>query len=957
MNKDKRVYELNKDLSILYPKNLFIPQLLKLLWENPEIVADMLMDSSPSNIKETLIPLIATNFYENILSSKFIQSNLIYIIGLLLKNEIEKLSEPNPEKFLDRSSISGCLIYEMRYKNDSQFFIKKIIEDAVGKIDEYHNILCFDIKEINKYLTNKIQDIKHEKIVKDMNFEISEKEILNDLVIKKLRKKINKQKLDEFINTYMKDIELEKDFNNKSNINKDIKDYFNDSIIKRKDSFLTHINNYLKETLDKYEYKNEILLFYLNDFNIVTDFINDFLKNLLDNISIIPYSIKIICKFISILIKKKFPDSSKIEHNAFIARFFFCTLFWPLLKDSSFGALIDNYIIPINTMNNLDTIIDIFLQFIMGKLFDKREKSFLCPINKFFIEKMPDLIEFIDNLINENLPQYLQNIIDDKKDYKFDFYTENKNDGFFEQSILFTIHDIQDIIIHVKKNEKKIKEEKNKKFEGCFEKLMDSETANIIFNIKEKEEKNNKLYFFLISEHLYLNNKIKKLFKMEQFSKFFQIKEIKNPKSEEEKKQNLIIKVKNFIIAVLYKFIILTKEHFPKNSLNNINDIFKELLSKSTIPNYIMDDEIPTQWYVKSILDNLSKLPKDLTDNNCQKLIEGIINEVNLSIKEIDLITLTSIKSKLTKSSYKNPINILKNFYLNRKVESIIKSEIIKVGLYFHYDKNNSIFNIVKDNSILDFSIIEDENSFIDVNKNISNHIVEFINNFPDFTLYERFQDVDILKLEENLNVPTQIFNYLKIINNHLKKIYKFQKEELSEIIDRIYDYIMMKLYDKLYPQEQNSIDKKNYQNTIIYAWTEPQHFIKGKSDSTYDSFLPDIIKYLKSFINEKSPAKKIKFVSKALKSIENVIQFNGISGLLGVDDFISILSYSIIKGQLYRLPSNINYTLLYDPKNIKGSENMLNQLLLACNYITNLSYSSLYNISKEEFDEKMKRK
>ena len=145
-------------------------------------------------------------------------------------------------------------------------------------------------------------------------------------------------------------------------------------------------------------------------------------------------------------------------------------------------------------MNNLKIIIDIFVQFIMGKLFDSKENSFLCPMNKFFIEKMPDLIKFIDSLINVNLPQYLQNILDDNKDYKYDFYVENKNDGFFEQSICFTVHDIQDIIIQVKKNEERIKKENNKKFEGCFDKLMDSETANIIYNIQKKEEENNKIF-------------------------------------------------------------------------------------------------------------------------------------------------------------------------------------------------------------------------------------------------------------------------------------------------------------------------------------------------------------------------------------------------------------------------------------------------------------------------------
>ena len=82
-----------------------------------------------------------------------------------------------------------------------------------------------------------------------------------------------------------------------------------------------------------------------------------------------------------------------------------------------------------------------------------------------------------------------------------------------------------------------------------------------------------------------------------------------------------------------------------------IYDSLKELLNKSKIPNYIIDNDIPTEWYVKSLLENLPKLPKEYTNNNCEKLIKEIIDEITLSIKEIDLEAITSIKSKLSKSS------------------------------------------------------------------------------------------------------------------------------------------------------------------------------------------------------------------------------------------------------------------------------------------------------------------
>ena len=945
-------------MDIFYPKNLFIPQFFNLLWDNPEIVAYMLMDSNPPNIEKTLIPLIGNNFYENILSSKYLQNNLIYTIGLLLKNEINNLSEKgNPEDFLNKISTCRYILYELRTKNDSQIFIKKVIEDLVGKIDEYQNDICFDIKKINDNINKQIKDIKNEKCKKSKT-KYSDNEIIKEIVQKRLKggSNFNKdnQLEEEFNNKYMKEINLD---NEKNEFDKEVLEYYNNEIIKRKNSFKDGMNKFFNESINEYKYKNEIILLYQNDFYTATYFIDSFLNSLLHNISIIPYSIKAICKTISLLIEKKFPNISKIRRNAFVSRYFFYNQFWPILQDSSFGALIDNYIIPPKTMDNLKILMDIFIKFIMGKLFDEKEKIYLSPFNKFFIEKMPDLINFIDNLIDINLPNYLENVINDKNDYKFDIYIENQEDIFFNRAICFKVEDIQDIIIHVQKNIGKIKTENSKKFIDCFNKILDNSMGKIIFKIKKEEEKNNKLYYFLLTDNIYLNERTKKVFKYEQLSKFFEIKRLDNPKNDEEKNKNLIIKIKNFISAILYKFIILTEEYFPKDALNNINDIFKELLNKSQISNYITDDDIPAQWYVKSILECLPNLPEDLKKNNCKKLLEEMIDEINLSIKDIDLETLTTIRSKLSKSSIHNPINSIKNIDLNKKVESIINSEIIEVGLSFHYDGEHTIFNVVQEKSILDFNIIDDEDIEVNIETKKSKTISEFIKNFPDFTIYQRLQDVDILEFENKLHVRDQIFNYLKIINNYLKNKYNYSKEELSDISGKIYDYIMLKLYDKLFPPEPSDEENQNYKNTIFYSWTESKHFIKKNRDSTFNSFLPDVIKYLKLFIKEKSPRKKIDNVSNAFKAIERVIRFNGLSGLLGVDDFMAILNYSYIKTQPYRMLSNIKYAMLYDPNHIKGSDSQLTQLLGSCDFITQLSFESLYNITKEEFDEKMKYK
>lgn len=954
MYNDQKKYELlDIDNKLLGRLSMFLPKFFANLYEDPKIVSIIIKNSKPSEIQKTLLPLFGNNFYENILSSKYIQNNLMYVITLLLKNEINSLdNEYNPDKFLDINSSCGYLLYELRAKDDTQIYIKKIIEDVVEQIDEYSYTLCFDFEKINESIIDKFKDIKYEIINDDSKKRLSKGEILNEIVVKKLGNKLKNQNNNtDFSNKYLKDISVDNYFSNEE----DIKEHYNSTIFTRKKSYISHIDNYLTEKINKQKYQKEVLLFYQNDFYIVKNFIDKFIKNLLDNLNIIPYSIKLICKIISILLKKKFPNLLIIKHNAMISRFFFCSLFWPIIQDSRHGALIQNYAISKNTMKNLQIIIDIFLRFIMGRLFVSKDNYYLSPFNQYFIEKMPELMNFMENLMNVNIPKFLEDVLEDNdQNYKFNINKENNEDGFIHRSICFSIHDLCDIINNISKtdNDKKVIEE-NESFKLCLDKILHKESQYMIEKIKRKEiedENNQKLYYFLISDCLFLNDKIKNLFEIKQISNHFKINEIKKPKNDEENNKNLIIKVKNFISGLLFNFIILTREDFPKDCPMNINDILNELFVLSKIPNYIVDDTIPTQWYVSSILEIIPNLPEEMTNNNCQKLIEEMINEVNISIKELDFETLSFIHGKLNfttrrKLSIQNTLDTIRRIDLNEKIESIINYEKFE-------SENNS-----KNELIIDYVIIEDQKHIRNIEIKNSCYIPAFIQDFPDFSIYQRYQDVDILKFEEDNSIPSQLLNYFNIINKHLEEDNNYSKEILKEIKDKIYDYIMVKLYDKLFPPEPSEEDNKIYQNTILHSWAESKHFIKERPGSIYKSFLPDVIKYIKLIIKEKSPRKKIENLSNVLTSIKSVIDFNGGKGLLGVDDFIPILTFSLMKAQPYRLNSTIKYMILYNPFKNNGPESQnLTQLKLASEFLTNLSYENL-NITKEEYDDKMNSK
>ena len=936
-----------------------LEKMLKSLWENPKIVAHILMKSNPKEIEYSLSPLFSNNFYENILSQKFVQNNLLYIITLLLKNEIDKFTDmSHPEKFLNTKSVCGYLLYELRNKKDYQIFLKEAIEEVVEKLDKYPYDICFDIEKINDNLENEIKFLTEHKQDREDLILLDEAQLAMLIANERLGRDINKRMYIENMKIiYFKDINIDVGNDLEGQVNKEVLNYFKKNILLKKNSFLQNSNLYFNNTINKQKYKSEVFSFYVNDFYIATKFIETLLKNLKEKINIIPYSARIISKIISILISKKNSEISIVQRNAFICRFFFCMLFWPQFDNPDMGYLIDNFIISNRIWKNLLEIENIFVNFILGNLYEEEKNYHLCPFNKFFIKQMDTLVSFIDELIEINLPEFIEKTLEDDNTYKYDYKKLNEKDGLVHLSICFSTKDIEDIIINVMKNKNNILIKENEKFDMHLGKLIESKKYEIIRGIQEEEKNSNKIYFFLISESIFLNDKFKKLFAMKKNMNYFTIKEL-DQEAEENNIKNLIIKAKNCLSGLLFNFITLTTENFPKYNCNNFNIILNELLALSKIPNYTIDDTIPTMWYVNSLIEILPKLPKEMTNNNCQKMFQELKNEINNSIKELDFESLTLINGRLNftkriESSIENSINLIREMKIYQKALSIINDyKNFKIQISFIFDEKNPLFNFTTTLNMSEFSFMVDEGSFMPIEPKEANSISEFIQIFPNLNECNISNKIDILEFEEKLNVPEKIFRYFEIINKYLSENNQFSKEESEKIGDKIYDHIMENLYDKIFPNQPGENELKNYQNTLLYSWVEPKHLLKEKSCNIYNSFLPDVFKYIKLFMREKSPRKKIQALSYLDNVIEQVIKFNGGKGLLGVEDFLPILVFSYIKSQPFGIYSHIKFTQLYKQKSDNGKADLyLAKLESAYKFVDKISYNELYNIKREEFD------
>ena len=81
LGKDTRLLELcQKEGEILRDLNTYIPNLMNRLWEQPKIVVSVIEHASFDHLKNHLAPFFANNFYENILSSYYIEDNLMYFL-------------------------------------------------------------------------------------------------------------------------------------------------------------------------------------------------------------------------------------------------------------------------------------------------------------------------------------------------------------------------------------------------------------------------------------------------------------------------------------------------------------------------------------------------------------------------------------------------------------------------------------------------------------------------------------------------------------------------------------------------------------------------------------------------------------------------------------------------------------------------------------------------------------
>ena len=982
---DNRKFELVKDKEeFLHDLYNYLPNLMNYLWDNPKIVSFVLQNSEIKDIKNHLAPLFVNNFYGNILSSYFVEDNLIYVLTKLLKEEIDKLNSPDEyDKFLNNSPC-GCLLEEFRKKIDIKKYLKTIICDSIKDLEEENSNLniSFDIKKLEQRFNknNKDSKIKKEEFISTNYISLSFASLDND----NFRNQKKLRKLQEIFNQkYI--ISLNKEFLKETlkNVqgNKKMYDFVNAKIIECNEDELFSNKNFIDTNIYKSSYPQIVFLLYQIYFMITTNFIDLIMKNIINNLQSMPYSIKIICKIIFLLISKKFPSVSEMEKNVFVSKFFFEKLIIPAIQNPGIEAFISDFIISTNTVENLKIISEILHKFTLGEFYKSKDKD-ICftSFNLYFLEKMDKLFNIFENIIKVNLPFFIDKFINNElpSDYHYDYFIENPDEIITHRSILFNLEQAKALLLTINKLKKDIFfDKKYIKLEKTIEKLMNKNNQNLLNTILSEGNKSEldlkskkrvskvyknfeplKLHYFLITSFLY-NEKYKNLFEIEQNNPNFTLKELNSTPDEESNMKNNIIKVKNFFSSLLYNNNKLVKTDFGEGKTKNTKTILMELKNFMKSSNYVVDESIPSEWYVISLLEYLEKIPINLTENDCEELYNQIEADINNSIKELDFDLLSLIMGKLkyskrTKSFYDKSLIILNDVKLNNISKEFIENKNIPVDLVFHYDENveNNIFQInssnIKIKEKISYDKINDYEKKQKLNTKVCLTINDFTKNFPNLVKIQEFQDIDVLEFQRKLDFPNKINHYISLIKDFImKNLDNFD----DSIMDKISEYIMSKIYNKIYPNEPYDQDTKIYQQSIRLSWIKLNNLAKMKMNFVYGSFLSDVFKYFNLIDSEKSPNKKIFNVSEIFNSIRFLLKFNGGGKDVGVDDQMPLLNYAIIKAQPLRIYSNAKFMELYiGDRKSKSEGNQLTQLLSICEHIIKIDHSQLFDVSLEEF-------
>ena len=1042
--------------------------ILFILRDNNDIMIKIIKNC-PTNSYDQLADFLVNFFYENTINSTFNEEELMVIIYLIIEdlimNKLPKTSSTinNKNDNAFNNSILYNIFMSITRKADVRNFTCTVLTESLLKLEGFNEDLTIITKKIGNNLNStktKDKDSSNEetevyrrnysyvpeigkfgkKLIPSLNILNREKSLSGIDEREENPRRIsaifndNKQDLDNIeLNVFFKETDVtlkylnEKisEYENEKNqniITNAMKDFLDLQInqISNENNCEIFSNNAKAIEIKTYFVTNgkeeceKLVKTMIDNYTKLTDFIDEILQRLKDNITSSPYILKSISIIIEILFDKKYSKNKKksmdYQKLMFLSNYFIGNIFLPLITNPDFNGIVTTDVISKITKENLAIITRVMNKMLSGKLFTKKELEFTI-FNKFIIDTLPKIFDIIIRLIiqkNFNLSKKIQNLIDSsdsignpKRNINYDYFNENQ-ENIQQQSICFSWLNLIILIDLFKLTNDLSSDQKYKKNNKLFDKFI--KMREFCVDKFNDNINNGKREFFLFDKVIYSPNFLKNINNILDENIFHLMP---------NKVKDEVSMFKKCLVDVLAYVNILHKENFnyfvQKNRENIIQDydIIYRLINEEINKNYNEtefegggkisakkpdkesagehnnlqnlrgleenedEDADFKEVIFPQIIDSVkSELSHNLESDKAKRIVfsssylQVHINNLPQKYKDNNYcLLLLEIMRKGEEIISELNVSILYEFYLKvkggEKLNMIISSNQLQIKrmekcicIEYLFDHLNlpCRLNIVKNNMGI---ITKVKYEPVDESKSYVHSIQSFIKVFPNFRKYEKEVD-DIIELEENVELDVALNAYFKDLKVEMKKqdiVSRFNHDELDSIMNDLENYILFKLYDKLFPKESTKNDVKFYKKCCRLDFVKPENLIKDKK-----MINEKLWKTSMDLINEMdyklTPTEKVKNFGKAFSILQNSITFCSGKNDLGIDDTISSLIYVILKSKPKNIFSNSKYCqLLLNPDLSKKQYGiLLSQIEMIKNIIFDMKYSDLIGVSEAEF-------
>jgi hypothetical protein len=510
--------------------------ILFILRNNNDIMIKIIKNC-PTNSYDQLADFLVNFFYENTINSTFNEEELMVIIYLIIEDLIiNKLPSSfstlnNKNDNVLNNSILYHIFMSITRKADVRNFTCTVLTETLLKLEGFNEDLTILTKKIvnnlnaTKNNTQVSSNVKKEgikrnysyvpemgkfgkKLMPPINNFNRENSLSNVDEGEENSRRINSIDIDDKLN--IDNIELSVFFKETDvtlkYLNEKISEYENEKqnmiTIAMKDFLDLQINQISNENCEIFSNSaksKEIKTYFatngkedceilvktmIDNYTKLTDFIDEILQRLKDNITSSPYILKSISIIIEILLDKKFPKNKKksmdYQKLMFLSNYFIGNIFLPLITNPDFNGIVTTDVISKITKENLAIITRIMNKMLSGKLFTKKELEFTI-FNKFIIDTLPKIFDIIIRVIiqkNFNLSKKIQKLIESsdsignpKRNINYDYFNENQ-ENIQQQSICFSWLNLIILIDLFKLSNDLSSNEKYKKNNLLFDKFI-----------------------------------------------------------------------------------------------------------------------------------------------------------------------------------------------------------------------------------------------------------------------------------------------------------------------------------------------------------------------------------------------------------------------------------------------------------------------------------------------------